>query len=606
MREPALADLIGGATRRAFVSIVDLCLAEKVDALLIAGDLYDGDQTSMKTARFLADQLRRLHEAEIPTFIIRGNHDAESRITRELALPESVKVFSGRADAVTIGAGALDVAIHGVSFAQKHAPESLLPKFREPASGAVNIGMLHTSLGGSPSHDRYAPCTSADLHGTGFAYWALGHVHQRSVDQGRATIVMPGNPQGRDINEAGPRSASLVTIDDSRGIAVEERLTSVAEFRRVGVDLSGADDWRTALKRIEMALEAERMDVGSEHLVARLTLGGATPLAWRLRSDADKLEEEARRIGADLGRTWLDKIELRCVRAARRDARLSRSGRGVAASDGDRGRSVEGVPGRTPGDRGRVARPPAAWLPGRPVRRRRRSVRPGARRLSRARAPRTCSPICARPTRRLRHEDRTARSHALRPFQRLRDRLRPQADRRVRISTSSSGSTRPASRPPPRPFSICSTASESGRPYGAAKGRASVPNWHAYNAMRIGARLELNGAPVEVARLKRDKASLVDKDNLAFDEAALRAELAGVDRDAFRTMFSLDDESLEKGGEEILASRGDLGELLFSASAGLAGLSAGTRCAARAGGTFLQAARQDHRACREEAGARRL
>ena len=312
LREPALADLIGGATRRAFVSIVDLCLAEKVDALLIAGDLYDGDQTSMKTARFLADQLRRLHEAEIPTFIIRGNHDAESRITRELTLPETVKVFSGRADAVTIGAGALDVAIHGVSFAQKHAPESLLPKFREPAPGAVNIGMLHTSLGGSPAHDRYAPCTCADLHGTGFAYWALGHVHQRSVDQGQATIVMPGNPQGRDINEAGPRSASLVTIDDSRGISVEERLTSVAEFRRVGVDLSGAEDWRAALKRIEAALEAERGAVESEHLVARLTLSGATPLAWRLRSDADTLEEEARRISADLGRTWLDKIELRC------------------------------------------------------------------------------------------------------------------------------------------------------------------------------------------------------------------------------------------------------------------------------------------------------
>ena len=107
--------------------------------------------------------------------------------------------------------------------------------------------------------------------------------------------------------------------------------------------------------------------------------------------------------------------------------------------------------------------------------------------------------------------------------------------------------------------------------YGATKGRASVPNWHAYNAMRIGARLELNGATVEVARLKRDKASLVDKDNLAFDEALLRAELAGVDREAFRMMFALDDESLEDGGKAILASRGDLGELLFSASAGLAG-----------------------------------
>ncbi len=109
--------------------------------------------------------------------------------------------------------------------------------------------------------------------------------------------------------------------------------------------------------------------------------------------------------------------------------------------------------------------------------------------------------------------------------------------------------------------------------YGAAKGRMSVPNWHAYNAMRIGARLELGGRPYEVARLKRDKNSLVDANDRPLDETILTAELAGVDRDSFHMMFSLDDESLEKGGEAILASRGDLGQLLFSASAGLAEIS---------------------------------
>jgi uncharacterized protein YhaN len=109
--------------------------------------------------------------------------------------------------------------------------------------------------------------------------------------------------------------------------------------------------------------------------------------------------------------------------------------------------------------------------------------------------------------------------------------------------------------------------------YGAAKGRASVPNWHAYNTMRIGARLELGERAYEVARLKRDKMSLVDADDRPFDENLLKAELAGVDRDAFHMMFSLDDESLENGGEAILASHGDLGQLLFSASAGLAEIS---------------------------------
>jgi uncharacterized protein YhaN len=109
--------------------------------------------------------------------------------------------------------------------------------------------------------------------------------------------------------------------------------------------------------------------------------------------------------------------------------------------------------------------------------------------------------------------------------------------------------------------------------YGVGRGRAGVPSWHAYNAMRIGARLELGGRPYEVARLKRDKNSLVDANDRPLDENLLTAELAGVDREAFHLMFSLDDESLEKGGEAILASRGDLGQLLFSASAGLADIS---------------------------------
>ncbi len=313
LREPALAELIGGATRKAFAAIIDLCLVEQVNALLIAGDLYDGEQTSMKTARFLADQLRRVHEAGIATFVIRGNHDAESRITRELTLPELVKVFGGRAEAVALERGGLDVVVHGVSFAQKHAPESLLPKFRAPHEGAVNIGMLHTSLGGSSAHDRYAPCAPAELHEHGFQYWALGHIHQRLTEKGKATIVMPGNPQGRDINEAGPKSASLVTVGDDRTISVDERLTSVAEFHRVAVNLAAADDdWRAMLKRVAAALETVRAAAASEHLVARLTLEGATPLAWRLRCDADRLAEEAAAIGAGLGATWIDKIELRC------------------------------------------------------------------------------------------------------------------------------------------------------------------------------------------------------------------------------------------------------------------------------------------------------
>ncbi|WP_337918680.1 metallophosphoesterase family protein [Pseudaminobacter soli (ex Zhang et al. 2022)] len=191
MRNSDLADLIGNATRQAFVRIVDLCLREQVDALLLAGDLYDDEQTSMKTARFLAEQVRRLHEAGIRVFIIRGNHDALSQITKELVFPETVKVFSGRAEAIAVDRepGHFPVVIHGLSFADPHVPESLVGKYKPPVEDAFNIGIMHTSLSGSSGHNPYAPCSLSDLHGTGFRYWALDHIHKRSVVDGQCTVV---------------------------------------------------------------------------------------------------------------------------------------------------------------------------------------------------------------------------------------------------------------------------------------------------------------------------------------------------------------------------------------------------------------------------------
>lgn len=96
---------------------------------------------------------------------------------------------------------------------------------------------------------------------------------------------------------------------------------------------------------------------------------------------------------------------------------------------------------------------------------------------------------------------------------------------------------------------------------------------HPYSTMRIDAALDIGGEIREFGRLKRPQNSLVDGADRGVPEAAIRSELGGIERDAYRTMFSLDDETLEKGGESILASKGDLGQLLFSASAGLSHLS---------------------------------
>lgn len=311
LRDPDIAELIGGATRQAFGQTIDLCLDERVDALMIAGDLYDGDQTSIKTALFLAEQLRRLDEAGIRTFIVRGNHDARSRITRELTLPERVKVFGGRDEAVELERprGEIPVAVHGVSFAKHQAPESLVPKFRPAVADAFNIGLLHTSLGGSPNHDPYAPCSVAELAATGFDYWCLGHIHKREVHSKDPFVVMPGIPQGRHIGEDGPRSLTVVRIGDDRSVSCREHSVCVAQFERVTVDLTGVEERREMAERIGAKVEAAQNGVVADHVVIRLKLRGQTALNWQLRRDPETVEAEARR-ASRADETWIEKVEL--------------------------------------------------------------------------------------------------------------------------------------------------------------------------------------------------------------------------------------------------------------------------------------------------------
>ena len=95
---------------------------------------------------------------------------------------------------------------------------------------------------------------------------------------------------------------------------------------------------------------------------------------------------------------------------------------------------------------------------------------------------------------------------------------------------------------------------------------------HPYPAMRIGAQLEFVDGPRDLFRVKR-KESLLDAQERPISDAALNQELGGIEREAYCMMFSLDDKSLERGGQSILASQGELGRLLFSASAGLSDLS---------------------------------
>ncbi|TMV88354.1 DNA repair exonuclease [Thioclava sp. BHET1] len=311
LREPELAEKVGTATRTALTRIVDLCIEEEVDALLIAGDLWDGKYSSTKTPRFLKIELNRLDSAGICCFIIRGNHDAESKLNAELEAPPSTVIFTGRDHSRSFHVGDMEIAVHGVSMPSAHVAESLLPRYPAPVVGAINIGMMHTSLNGSAAHDPYAPCALSDLDSFGYDYWALGHIHKRAEYHGLSTVVMPGTPQGRDIGELGETSVSLVTIQPDKTVDVSTRPVASVRFERISVPVDGLDDWAeiiSALKRELEALAARAVKVDAR--VVRPVMTGSSPLAWRIRRDRDSLTDEAIVVAETLGGIWIDKLEL--------------------------------------------------------------------------------------------------------------------------------------------------------------------------------------------------------------------------------------------------------------------------------------------------------
>ncbi|SDW06745.1 metallophosphoesterase family protein [Roseicitreum antarcticum] len=307
LRNSGLRDTIAAASRSAFSRLVDLAISEEVSAILIAGDLFDGKERSARTGAFLMAELDRIGDAGIRVFYIKGNHDAENPITGTLDLPAHVHVFDARGGREQLADG---VWIHGVSFADRHAPDNLVRRFKAPVPGAVNIALLHSSLGGAVGHDIYAPCSVADLVGAGFDYWALGHIHKRQVHSQAPWVVMPGIPQGRDIGEAGPKSATLLTIEQGQ-IDVTEVPTSVVEFVQTEVDVTDADSDEALRALLKNHMAATRKTVAAPVGVVRLTLTGTPSRHWQFLRDRDVWAEQVNEFAEATGDLWIDKLMFR-------------------------------------------------------------------------------------------------------------------------------------------------------------------------------------------------------------------------------------------------------------------------------------------------------
>lgn len=308
--EGAPVEAIRSAAREALKKLVDTALRERVNFILLSGDIYDGDWRDVSTGMFFIQQMVRLNQAHIPVYIIKGNHDAAAQISNRLPMPNNVFEFAGN-QPQTFLIHELKVAIHGQSFAVRAVKDNLALNYPPSEPGFFNIGMLHTSINGREGHDHYAPCSVQDLIDKGYDYWALGHVHkQEMVCSGNPCwIVFPGNTQGRSIKEKGEKGCILVTVQKGRVESVQQVQLDSMRWDIIEVDVSGMKQAEEIYERI-----AETLDqlVGASYMpfALRMMITGRCLAHYQFMAQADEWKERIRAAildnDADL---WLEKIK---------------------------------------------------------------------------------------------------------------------------------------------------------------------------------------------------------------------------------------------------------------------------------------------------------
>jgi exonuclease SbcD len=303
----APADTIRTATRRAMENLVTLALEEQVDAVLLAGDVYDGDWRGYDTGLFFQRQLRLITDAGIPVYLVSGNHDAESQITRNLTLPRNVHQFTTHQNE-SVPNDDLGLMVHGQGYARRAVIENLAADYPRAVPGMFNVGLLHTALTGRAGHDTYAPCSVEELASRGYGYWALGHVHTREVVSTEPHIVFPGNIQGRHAREAGPKGCTLVTVTGTGRVEVDHRDLDVVRWAHLHVDASTAADLDDVCELVREQLVGERDRSGGRLLAVRVSVIGHSSAHAEVWRERERLTHEIRTIAVDLGEVWVEKV----------------------------------------------------------------------------------------------------------------------------------------------------------------------------------------------------------------------------------------------------------------------------------------------------------
>jgi DNA repair protein SbcD/Mre11 len=308
-----LAEALYSSTFQAFDHLIETALEREADFMVIAGDVYDGQDRSLRAQLRLRDGLDRLEGAKVSSFIIHGNHDPLDSHVSALDWPERSHFFGYKIETIpALGRDGTPVAmVTGISYRKREESRNLASKFERQDTELFQIGLLHSNVDGNPDHGNYAPCTLADLQAANLDYWALGHVHTRSILNEAPWAVYPGNTQGRSIREQGPKGCYLVQVDEAGNTVLEFIALDMVRWAEIDVAI---EDTKTidALER----LVREKVDglvekVEGRALVCRVILTGRGHLHAELRREGAAVQLQERLRERLAGRTpfiWVQRL----------------------------------------------------------------------------------------------------------------------------------------------------------------------------------------------------------------------------------------------------------------------------------------------------------
>ncbi len=311
----APAERLRIATRQAFDRVVQIAIEERVDFLIISGDLFDTEVKDFHAALAAAEQLRKLDRAGIPVYLILGNHDSREEMIRHVPWPANVTLFDHKRPH-TVRHATLPVALHGMSYPKREVTENLVPGYPTPVARCFNIGLLHTNVGGNSRHAAYAPCSVEELVAKGYDYWALGHVHEHEVLHQQPHVAYSGNTQGRHAREVGRKGCLLVTVDEqAHGYEisdVEFRETAIVRWFRETIPLEPDNDEEALLDVTRKRLLEIAATSGGRLAAVRLEFTGRCAVHAQIAKDASRqqLITNLRALAPDLGiDVWIEKIK---------------------------------------------------------------------------------------------------------------------------------------------------------------------------------------------------------------------------------------------------------------------------------------------------------